>query len=118
MSQVKVVRLETHGRDLPLTVHGGRATALLRPEVGCHQRTLIRFDLPSGTATIPLAHPGKEAVYYVLSGQGQVADPDSGQPQPLRPGLFVYLTPGQRYRFEGPLVVVGGPCPTDPALFE
>lgn len=118
MSRIHVVRLQTDGRDLPLTVQGGRATALLRPEIGAHQRSLIRFDLPAGANTIPLVHPGQEAVYYVIAGEGRAADPDSEQSEPLRPGLFVYLTPGQRYRFEGPLVIIGGPCPTDPALFE
>lgn len=110
MAGAKLARLDTDGLDLPLTVGGGRARTLLHPDMGAQERELTYVELPEGASTDEMRHPDREAVYYVISGSGQVEDPTTGETQAIRSGLFVYLDPGQPYRFVGPAVLVGGPC--------
>ena len=117
MSRITVVRLDRDALDLPLAAAGGRVRALLWPGMGARERSLCHFDLPQGFASAEFRHP-YEAVYYVVRGEGQVVDVDSGTAHQVRAGQMIYLTPNQGYRLGGPAVFVGGPCPPDPALFS
>lgn len=114
---VRVVHLEDDGLDLPITVGGGRARAVVGPHVGARERSLIYLDLPRAARSIDLRHPN-EAVFYVVKGRGEVANPRTRQMYPVREGQMIYVKPGQEYALVGPAVFAGGPCPPDPALLD
>jgi mannose-6-phosphate isomerase-like protein (cupin superfamily) len=60
-------------------------------------------------------------VYYVIRGDGTVRDPDGGDGQRLVEGSMIHVEPGTAYRFEAGgagILLLGGPCPADPALYE
>jgi len=96
----------------------GFARAVAWPGVGASLRSMIHVRLEPGAATRSLAHE-MEAVYYVISGSGSVAD--GAERQELVAGSMAFVEPGTEYTFEaggGGMELVGGPCPADPALFE
>jgi quercetin dioxygenase-like cupin family protein len=109
MSRISVLR---EREPLDIVESGGSAWAIAWPRTGSQFRAMHRIELGAGGRTVPLRHPG-EAVYFVVAGTGAVGD------RPLRPRSVVYVPPGTEYRLsaEEPLVVVGGPCPPDPALY-
>lgn len=117
-----IVVRRSQGGHLPLTlVEGdGEAVALLWPGVGSTQRALHRLSLAPGSRTIVQLHPQSEAVYFVVSGSGTVVDEDEGSSDELVARKVVFVTPGTRYRFVArtDLVLVGGPCPAEPSLYQ
>jgi len=116
--RVRVVRLAEDGKDLPLTVGGGRARAVVGPHVGARERAFLYVELPEGSRSVELRHPF-EAVYYVVRGSGQVRNTDGGDTYVVREGEMIYVKPGQGYALAprgGAVVYAGGPCPPDPAL--
>jgi mannose-6-phosphate isomerase-like protein (cupin superfamily) len=118
--EVVVRHWKDHQLRLPLVEGEGEARALLWPEMGSTQRALNYIQVGSGHRTIPLVHPGSEAVFYVVEGQGELADLDEGRRKLIQGGNVALVLPGTRYRFEAEtnLVVVGGPCPVDTSLYE
>lgn len=107
------------GPALPLVEGEGSARAIVWPGVGARLRSLQRIDLAAGSRTLCLKHP-MEAVYYVVRGDGTVRDPDDGSSNPLTAGSMIHIEPGTAYVFQaGPdgILLLGGPCPADPALY-
>ncbi len=83
-------------------------------------RSMHRISLSGGGRTISLRHP-MEAVYYVISGEVDVEDLDTGTQHRVGPGGMFLVDPGTGYRVSATndgTEVVGGPCPADPALYE
>jgi quercetin dioxygenase-like cupin family protein len=114
-----VLRAADHGPLLPIVEGDGAARAIVWPGTGATHRSMHRIELAAGSRTIPLRHL-MEAVYYVIRGDGAVHDPDDGGEQQLVEGSMVHVEPGTAYRFEAGgsgLVLLGGPCPADPALY-
>ena len=105
-------------RALAIVAHGGAAWATAWPGTGSHHRSMHRIELEPGGQTLALAHES-EAVYFVVDGEGAVDDLHIGRAQPLRAHTMLYVPrrSGYRIRATTPLVVVGGPCPPDPALY-
>jgi quercetin dioxygenase-like cupin family protein len=122
MAGLKEVRVLGAGEEcpaLPLVDGEGVARALIWPGIGAHLRSMHRISLAPGARTIPQRHP-MEAVYYVLSGEGIVRDPEHPPEQPVVEGSMVHIEPGTAYVLEaGPegIEILGGPCPADPALY-
>jgi mannose-6-phosphate isomerase-like protein (cupin superfamily) len=61
-----------------------------------------------------------EAAYYVVRGDGLVRDPDEDNAEPLVEGSMIFVEPGTTYRIEAGragMLLLGGPCPADPALY-
>jgi hypothetical protein len=119
LSEARVVSLDAGCPALPLVEGEGRAVALIWPGMGAALRSLHRIELAAGAATVPQRHP-MEAVYYVERGSGTVLDPDGAGRDAIAEGAMVHIEPGTAYRFvAGPdgLVLLGGPCPPDPALY-
>lgn len=109
-----------HGPELPLVEGEGSARAVVWPGVGARLRSLQRIDLAAGSRTVCLKHP-MEAVYYVVRGDGTVRDPDDGSSSPLVAGSMIHVEPGTAYVFQAGadgILLLGGPCPADPALYE
>lgn len=107
------------GPVLPIVAGGGEARAVVWPGTGATLRSMQRLSLRAGSRTVELSHPG-EAVYYVISGSGSVAEP-GGPAQEVREGSMFLVEAGTSYVFTaGPsgAEAVGGPCPPDPALYE
>ncbi len=104
---------------LPLVDGEGVARAVIWPGVGATLRSMHRIRLAPGARTLPQRHP-MEAVYYVLSGDGTVRDPEHPPARPLVEGSMVHVEPGTAYVLEagsGGIEILGGPCPADPALY-
>ena len=114
-----VLRAADHGPLLPIVEGDGAACAIVWPGVGATHRSMHRIELAAGSHTIALRHP-MEAVYYVMRGDGAVRDPDDGGDQRLVEGSMIHVEPGTAYRFEAGgsgMLLLGGPCPADPALY-
>ena len=108
------------GPELPLVEGGGSATAVIWPGMGADLRSMHRISLADGGSTIRMSHPS-DAVYYVISGSGEVSDGGGGDPQALVEGSMVHVDAGTPYVLRGGpegLEAVGGPAPADPALYE
>lgn len=117
--EIQVVDVE-QGPALAIVEGEGRAHAVIWPGVGAELRTIHRIELSAGARTIPLRHPS-EAVYYVIEGAGEAADMTENASQPVRAGSMAHVDAGTTYVFvagEGGLLLVGGPSPADPGLYE
>jgi quercetin dioxygenase-like cupin family protein len=100
------------GLPLDVVEGGGRASAIIWPGMGSRWRSMHRIELDAGASTIALRHEG-EAVYCVASGRGRVGD------LPVQARSMIFVPPGASYRIEAdePMLVCGGPCPPDGALY-
>ena len=106
------------GPAVDLVAEGGSARAIVWPGVGAHLRSMQRISLAPSGRTRRLQHPG-EAVYYVISGSGSVAD-DTATSE-LIEGSMIHVEPGTPYEVTaGPdgIEIVGGPSPADPAMYR
>lgn len=117
MSTIRVVELEKDSIDVDLVVGTGRSRAVSRPGFGASERSVFYIELDEGSSSKELKHP-YEAVYYIVSGKGQVVDTDSGRIYDVKEGAVIYLTPNQGYKFIGPAVFAGGSCPLDVDLYQ
>lgn len=116
--EVAVISADS-GPELALVEGEGRARAIIWPGTGATLRSMHRISLGAGSRTIEMSHPS-DAVYYVISGDGQVAEGDMGAAQPLLEGSMVHVDAGSAYALvAGPdgMELVGGPAPADPALY-
>jgi quercetin dioxygenase-like cupin family protein len=116
---IRVLPLE-RGPALPIVEGEGRAHAVIWPGMGARLRSIHRIELARGAGTITMRHPS-EAVYGVIEGSGEALDLDAPGTQPLRPGSMVHIGAGTAYVLragEDGLLLVGGPAPADPALYE
>jgi quercetin dioxygenase-like cupin family protein len=119
MDEVQVLTCNDDCPELPLIDGDGIARAVVWPGVGASMRSMHQIRLERGARTNEQSHP-MEAVYYVMAGSGQVFDPNEGEADPIVEGSMVHIEPGTAYRFEaGPdgMILLGGPCPVDPALY-
>src|SRR4029453_3294774 len=122
MAGSKEVRVLGAGEEcpaLPLVEAEGVARALIWPGIGAYLRSMHRISLAPGARRVPQRHP-MEAVYYVLSGEGIVRDPEHPPEQLLVEGSMVHVEPGTAYGLEAGaegIETLGGPCPADAALY-
>jgi mannose-6-phosphate isomerase-like protein (cupin superfamily) len=118
--EVRVLRAADHGAALPIIEGEGSARPIVWPGVGAAYRTMHRIELAGGSRTVALRH-AMEAVYYVIRGDGLVHDPGESGSAPLVEGSMIFVEPGTAYAFEaknGGILLLGGPCPADPALYQ
>ncbi|HEX5079421.1 MAG TPA: hypothetical protein VFV80_09745 [Geminicoccaceae bacterium] len=118
--EVRVLRAADHGPPLPIVEGEGAARPIVWPEIGASFRTMHRIELARGSRTVPLRH-AMEAAYYVIRGEGVVRDQDSDQGEELVEGSMIFVEPGTAYAFEAGaagILLLGGPCPADPALYR
>ena len=118
-SEIRILTLDDACPELAIVEGEGRAVAVVWPGAGAALRSMHHVELGPGAGTILLRHPS-EAVYYVRGGSGNVLGPDAGSRDPLVEGSMVHVAPGAAYRFvagESGLVLLGGPCPPDEALY-
>jgi mannose-6-phosphate isomerase-like protein (cupin superfamily) len=117
--EVQIIRDDSTTPTLPIIEREGVARALVWPGTGAHMRSMHRISLESGGRTVSLRHP-MEAVYYVISGEVDIEDLDTGTRHRVGPGGMFLVDPGTGYRVSATdgAEVVGGPCPADPALYE
>ena len=103
-----------------LVVGDGDAAVVMWPGNGALYRTFQVLTLKPGDRTIDLTHPSDSA-YYVSAGAGDVVDLATGERQALAEGAMLHIDRHESYRFEtedaAGLVLIGGPCPADPALY-
>lgn len=118
--EVRVFRAADHGPALPIVEGDGSARPIVWPGVGAAFRTMHRIELAAGSRTVALKHE-MEAAYYVIRGSGTVRDACEGSSEPLVEGSMIFVEPGTAYLIEagtGGIVLLGGPCPADPALYQ
>lgn len=107
------------GPELAIVEGEGVARAIVWPGIGAHLRSLHRVWLGPAGRMSTLSHYS-EAVYYVVEGAGAVADPSTGEAQPLRRGSMFHVEAGTPYAVradEAGMQLVGGPSPADPRLY-
>lgn len=118
-----VVRVLDSGEacpELPIVENGGQALAVVWPGVGALHRSMHLVRLDSDGRTKPLNHPS-DAVYHLCEGSATAVDPDSGESFEIGVGAMLHIDADTTYRIEaGPAgaLLIGGPCPPDPALYE
>jgi mannose-6-phosphate isomerase-like protein (cupin superfamily) len=118
--KVRVLRAADHGPALPIVEGEGSATPVVWPGVGAAFRTMHRIELAGGSRTVALKH-ATEATYYVIRGAGAVRDPDDDGSEPLVEGSMIFVEPGTAYLIaagSAGILLIGGPCPADPALYR
>ena len=79
---------------------------------------LVRLDGKGRTKS--LSHQS-DAVYHLCEGSATAADPDSGESFAIGVGAMLHIDAGTTYRIEAGIdgaLLVGGPCPPDPAMYE
>jgi quercetin dioxygenase-like cupin family protein len=119
----RVLVLDADDADHPplAIVEGeGSAHAIIWPGMGAALRSLHMITLEPGARTIDLRHEG-EAVYFVRDGVATVQDDDAGEAHEVPAGRMFFVEPGTRYAVhaaDGRVVIVGGPSPPDPSLYE
>jgi mannose-6-phosphate isomerase-like protein (cupin superfamily) len=110
----------TEGPALPIVEGDGRAWAVVWPGMGAELRSLHRIVLGVGSRTVELSHPS-DAVYYVVTGHGVVAEPAGAPGEPLREGAMFHVDAGTAYVIaagEDGIELMGGPAPADPSLYD
>ena len=120
MDAVRVLSSSESSPRLPIIESDGRARAVVWPGVGAMHRSMHLIELGSGGRTKPLSHPS-DAVYHLCEGSAAATDPDEGTSHELAVGAMLHIDAGTTYRIEagaGGALLVGGPCPPDPALYE
>jgi len=118
--EVRVLCAADHGPALPIVEGEGSARPIVWPGSGAAFRTMHRIELAGGSRTVALKH-AMEAAYYVIRGDGVVRDPDEDSTEPLVEGSMIFVEPGTTYLIEAGgagLLLLGGPCPADPALYQ
>jgi mannose-6-phosphate isomerase-like protein (cupin superfamily) len=118
--EVRVLGAADHGPALPIVEGEGSATPIVWPGVGAAFRTMHRIELAGSSRTLPLKHD-MEAAYYVIRGDGAVRDADEDSSEPLVEGSMIFVEPGTTYLIEAGsagILLIGGPCPADPALYR
>ena len=118
--EVRVLCAADHGPVLPIVEGDGSARPIVWPGSGAAFRTMHRIELAGGSRTVALKH-AMEAAYYVIRGDGVVRDPDEDSTEPLVEGSMIFVEPGTAYLIEAGgtgLLLIGGPCPADPALYQ
>ncbi len=118
--EARVVQPTEWAESIALTGEGGACLPIIWPGMGAVERSLHQFRLPSGVSTLVFEHPS-EAVYYVISGEIDVMETAVGSSTRIDTGAMFHVEPGTKYRFAGAselAVVIGGPCPADPALYQ
>lgn len=116
----RVIRRDDWGADLDIIRGQGSCTPIIWPGMGATERSIHLFVLGPGSRTIRMRHPS-EAAYYVVEGEAQVVDHDTGSSSLLKAGSMFHVEPDTTYWIEaGPPGgrILGGPCPPDPALYQ
>jgi mannose-6-phosphate isomerase-like protein (cupin superfamily) len=70
--------------------------------------------------TRELNHPS-DAVYHLCEGSATAIDPDIDESYEIGVGAMLHIDAGTTYRIEagaGGALLIGGPCPPDPALYQ
>ncbi len=106
--------------ELQIIASAGKARAVVWPGVGAIHRSMHLIELRPNGYTTPLCHPS-DAVYHLCEGSASVADINGGDTYELTVGAMIHIDAATSYRInagtEG-AVIIGGPCPPDPALYE
>jgi len=118
---VRVLSADEKCPELEIIEQGGSARAVVWPGVGAVHRSMHVISLAAGGRTKPLAHPS-DAVYHLCEGSATVTD--AGDRHQLTVGSMFHVDAGTEYVIEAGApdtvltVLIGGPCPPDPALYE
>ncbi len=118
-ARVQVVRASEPGPGLTVVETGGSARAVVWPGSGAQQRSMHLITLDPGGRTVDLSHES-ECVYHVSTGSGTMVDLDTDESYDATTGSMFLIEPATSYRFiagAGGAVLLGGPCPPDPALY-
>jgi quercetin dioxygenase-like cupin family protein len=110
----------SHSREIPIVDGVGNAKVVIWPGMGAHYRTFQVITLGEHSKTVQLRHPGSDAAYYVIKGQGRVLNVQTGESQELGEGGMVHIDADDGYQFiAGPsgMRILGGPCPADASLY-
>ena len=116
---IVVVRGDLDAVAVRRLVDGGDAKALIWPGMGARFRSMHRFRLPAGAATIPFLHES-DSVYFVIEGAAEFVDLATGETIDGDSGSAMHIDAGTSYQIRAtkePASVVGGACPADPQLY-
>jgi mannose-6-phosphate isomerase-like protein (cupin superfamily) len=115
-----VVAPAAEGPELAIVAGEGTARAVIWPGMGARLRSMHRISLARDSRTVEMTHPS-DAVYYVIAGDGETVDHQTGARGALVVGSMVHVDAGTPYELvagEEGMELIGGPCPADPRLYE
>lgn len=117
--ELLVVTPEQWGPDLGLVEGIGAFREIVGPRLGARERSMHHVSLGAGASTVTLTHPG-DAVYYVAEGAAGIQASGGGAVRPLPTGAMVHISGGSGYLLhsEAGAVLLGGPSPVDPGLYD
>ena len=115
--EVVVISPDGWSADLDLVQGTGHFREIVGPTLGARERSLHHIDLGPDSTTAYLSHPD-DAVYYVVSGIAQIQA--AGTDENLVAGSMVHILASTAYRLASiaGAVVLGGPSPVDPGLYD
>ena len=120
---VDTVRILSSNDDcpaLPIIETGGSAHAVVWPGVGAIHRSMHMITLDRGGRTKALMHPSA-AVYHLCEGAAILSGNDLDESWEIGEGAMFHVDAGTTYRLEATAdgtVLIGGPCPPDPAMYQ
>lgn len=117
---VRVIDSNAACPELPLIEGKGYAKVVLWPGNGAKFRSIQVLSFEGGDQTIELSH-STDCVYGVVRGEGMIVDLADSSTQQVSEGNMLHIDATDRYRLiagQDGMVVVGGPCPPDPALYQ
>ena len=120
MDEVRVLDSGEACPELTIVENGGKALAVVWPGVGALHRSMHMVRLDGDGRTKPLSHPS-DAVYHLCEGSATAVNGDSGESFEIGVGAMLHIDAGTTYRIDaGPAgaLLIGGPCPPDPALYQ
>ncbi len=120
MDEVRVLDSGEACPELTIVENGGKALAVVWPGVGALHRSMHMVRLDGDGRTKPLSHPS-DAVYHLCEGSATAVNGDSGESFEIGVGAMLHIDAGTTYRIDaGPAgaLLIGGPCPPDPAQYQ
>ena len=115
---IKVFHVDRDFVEVPIVEGAMSARVVVWPGVGAKHLSMHYISYERGQASVPHFHPHSEDCFYIVSGEGTMAewrDDRIVSEQEIGPGSVVYVEPNtiHQVRARTPLVNVGGPCPPD-----
>lgn len=121
MPRILVLDPTVDGADISKSV-GGLSRAVVWPGMGAKKCAMHYVTMKPGQDNVPHAHPESEDVIYILQGEGEVENADTGEIIPYKKGNIIYIPAGVSHavkaRGDIDYIAVGAQAPFDLAFYK
>lgn len=118
---IRILRADREFVPLPGAA-GEESRAIVWPGMGARAGTIHFTTVQPGHSTQPRRFPNSELSFYAMQGRGKITDLDLFSEHPFDTMDMAHVLPGVLHqvanRGTDPLIIIGGPCPPEPALYE